>query len=305
MELHPAVAFGAALGGAAVLGAVGAVLALPAAAMAPALVADWGERHPVVRNDLVEVRTPAGVEAVGEDPTSPQVTARLRAGRRGLAQRHASRASTTAPSSRWPPTGRWRGPRAIRTWPIFPRSALKPLQAAAMVGAGLRARGPAARRRLRQPRRPAGARRGGARRSSPPPGSTRPTSTTRRRMPIEVEAMREVVRARRRPGFDHPELQRQACGDAGDRGDQRLADRRLPRPGPPGAARDPRRPRGPRRRGDRHRRRRVRGAGAGRVVARPGPAPSRRSRRRRPRRCTGRCRRIPRWSAARPATSPG
>ena len=29
MELHPAIAFGAALGGAAVLGAVGAVLALP------------------------------------------------------------------------------------------------------------------------------------------------------------------------------------------------------------------------------------------------------------------------------------
>ena len=36
MELHPALAFGAALGGAAVLGAVGAVLALPAAAMGQA-----------------------------------------------------------------------------------------------------------------------------------------------------------------------------------------------------------------------------------------------------------------------------
>jgi predicted PurR-regulated permease PerM len=58
MELHPAVAFGAALGGAAVLGAVGAVLALPAAAMAQALISDWGQRHPVVRNDLVEVRHP-------------------------------------------------------------------------------------------------------------------------------------------------------------------------------------------------------------------------------------------------------
>jgi predicted PurR-regulated permease PerM len=58
MELHPAVAFGAALGGAAVLGAVGAVLALPAAAMAQALVSDYGQRHEVVRNDLVEVRHP-------------------------------------------------------------------------------------------------------------------------------------------------------------------------------------------------------------------------------------------------------
>jgi len=58
MELHPAVAFGAALGGAAVLGAVGAVLALPAAAMAQALISGYGARHPVVRNDLVEVRHP-------------------------------------------------------------------------------------------------------------------------------------------------------------------------------------------------------------------------------------------------------
>jgi predicted PurR-regulated permease PerM len=58
MELHPALAFGAALGGAAVLGAVGAVLALPAAAMAQALISDWGERHPVVSSELVEVRHP-------------------------------------------------------------------------------------------------------------------------------------------------------------------------------------------------------------------------------------------------------
>ena len=56
MELHPAIAFGAALGGAAVLGAVGAVLALPGAAMAQALVSDWGDRHQVIKSDLVEVR---------------------------------------------------------------------------------------------------------------------------------------------------------------------------------------------------------------------------------------------------------
>ena len=42
MELHPALAFGAALAGAAVLGAVGAVLALPAAAMAQALLSELG-----------------------------------------------------------------------------------------------------------------------------------------------------------------------------------------------------------------------------------------------------------------------
>jgi predicted PurR-regulated permease PerM len=56
MELHPALAFGAALGGAAVLGAVGAVLALPAAAMAQALISELGDRHDVIKSDLTEVR---------------------------------------------------------------------------------------------------------------------------------------------------------------------------------------------------------------------------------------------------------
>jgi predicted PurR-regulated permease PerM len=55
MELHPAIAFGAALGGAAVLGAVGAVLALPAAAMAQALAAEWGDRHQVIKSELTAV----------------------------------------------------------------------------------------------------------------------------------------------------------------------------------------------------------------------------------------------------------
>jgi predicted PurR-regulated permease PerM len=55
MELHPALAFGAALGGAAVLGGVGAVLALPAAAMAQALISDWGVRHEVIDNPLTRM----------------------------------------------------------------------------------------------------------------------------------------------------------------------------------------------------------------------------------------------------------
>ena len=58
MELHPALAFGAALGGAAVLGAVGAVLALPAAAMGQALFSEWGDRHQVIQSELTEVRHP-------------------------------------------------------------------------------------------------------------------------------------------------------------------------------------------------------------------------------------------------------
>ncbi|MFK7916593.1 MAG: AI-2E family transporter [Ilumatobacter sp.] len=58
MELHPAVAFGAALGGAALLGAVGAVLALPAAAMAQALATGWGQRYDVIDDPLTEMVEP-------------------------------------------------------------------------------------------------------------------------------------------------------------------------------------------------------------------------------------------------------
>lgn len=58
MELHPAVAFGAALGGFELLGAAGAVLALPAAAMLQAIVGDWGQRHPVIENELTKLSVP-------------------------------------------------------------------------------------------------------------------------------------------------------------------------------------------------------------------------------------------------------
>jgi predicted PurR-regulated permease PerM len=55
MELHPALAFGSALAGGAVLGAVGAILALPAAAMAQALVSNAGRRFDVVDSHLTRV----------------------------------------------------------------------------------------------------------------------------------------------------------------------------------------------------------------------------------------------------------
>jgi predicted PurR-regulated permease PerM len=58
MELHPAIAFGAALGGAALLGPAGAVLALPAAAMVQALASEWGRRHEVVESHLTEIQAP-------------------------------------------------------------------------------------------------------------------------------------------------------------------------------------------------------------------------------------------------------
>jgi predicted PurR-regulated permease PerM len=52
MDLHPAIAFGSAIAGGAVLGAVGAVLAIPAAAMAQAVLSNIGERHDVVDSHL-------------------------------------------------------------------------------------------------------------------------------------------------------------------------------------------------------------------------------------------------------------
>jgi predicted PurR-regulated permease PerM len=57
MELHPAVAFGAALGGAALLGPAGAILALPGAAMVQAVTSEWGKRHDVVQSYLTQVET--------------------------------------------------------------------------------------------------------------------------------------------------------------------------------------------------------------------------------------------------------
>ena len=58
MELHPAVAFGAALAGASLLGFVGALLALPAAAMAQALTSELGQRYDVMDSYLTTVQRP-------------------------------------------------------------------------------------------------------------------------------------------------------------------------------------------------------------------------------------------------------
>jgi predicted PurR-regulated permease PerM len=62
MELHPALAFGAAIGGASLLGAIGAILALPAVAMAQALVTGWGQRYDVVDSHLTEMVEPTGIK---------------------------------------------------------------------------------------------------------------------------------------------------------------------------------------------------------------------------------------------------
>lgn len=55
MEVHAAVAFGSAVVGGAILGPIGAVLALPAAAMIQALAGSWGTQHEVIDNPLVYI----------------------------------------------------------------------------------------------------------------------------------------------------------------------------------------------------------------------------------------------------------
>jgi len=59
MDLHPAIAFGAAIAGGAVLGPVGALLAIPAAAMVQALVGEASAGNNVIDHPLLEVRAPA------------------------------------------------------------------------------------------------------------------------------------------------------------------------------------------------------------------------------------------------------
>jgi predicted PurR-regulated permease PerM len=55
LEMHPAVAFVSALAGAALLGPIGALLALPGAAMAQALAAELGGRHEVGEHPLTTI----------------------------------------------------------------------------------------------------------------------------------------------------------------------------------------------------------------------------------------------------------
>jgi predicted PurR-regulated permease PerM len=57
MSIHPAVAFGAVIAGAGLLGVAGALLALPAAAVLQAIISTIGERHEVVENKLTKEHT--------------------------------------------------------------------------------------------------------------------------------------------------------------------------------------------------------------------------------------------------------
>ena len=55
LEFHAAVAFGAAIAGGAILGPIGAVLALPFAAMVQGIVGNWGRRFEIIDDPLVGV----------------------------------------------------------------------------------------------------------------------------------------------------------------------------------------------------------------------------------------------------------
>src|SRR5690606_123448 len=56
MEIHPAVAFGSVIAGAGLLGGVGAILALPAAAVIQAIGTTYLGRHDVVDSDMTATR---------------------------------------------------------------------------------------------------------------------------------------------------------------------------------------------------------------------------------------------------------
>jgi predicted PurR-regulated permease PerM len=60
MSLHPAVAFGSVIAGVAIMGPVGALLALPAAASLQAFAANYGRRHDVIDSPLTDTRVGGG-----------------------------------------------------------------------------------------------------------------------------------------------------------------------------------------------------------------------------------------------------
>jgi predicted PurR-regulated permease PerM len=80
MDLHPAVAFGAALAGASLFGPLGAVLALPAAAVIQAFVSTHLDRHEVIEDELTKLDE---VQAVPTESAFRKAIARFRERRGG------------------------------------------------------------------------------------------------------------------------------------------------------------------------------------------------------------------------------
>jgi predicted PurR-regulated permease PerM len=67
MELHPAVAFGAAIAGASIAGLIGAFIALPVAAIIQASVSSALDRHDVIDADLTRDSDPNSPKDTDED----------------------------------------------------------------------------------------------------------------------------------------------------------------------------------------------------------------------------------------------
>lgn len=66
MDIHPAVAFGAVIAGSGILGGVGALLALPAAAIIQAFISSFVHRHELVESDLFDPSPPTPSGATDE-----------------------------------------------------------------------------------------------------------------------------------------------------------------------------------------------------------------------------------------------
>ena len=67
MDLHPAVAFGTVIAGASLFGPVGALVALPAAAVIQAIATTYLARHEVIDTQITEVIEPRRVRANRSD----------------------------------------------------------------------------------------------------------------------------------------------------------------------------------------------------------------------------------------------
>jgi predicted PurR-regulated permease PerM len=85
MQLHPAVAFGAALAGGSISGLLGAFMALPAAAVIQSTISTYLKRHEVVETQLtredavvVEERNGAGADPTTEEGMFGRISARWR-----------------------------------------------------------------------------------------------------------------------------------------------------------------------------------------------------------------------------------